>query len=49
MGIVGTGFIATNLANLLEGMPDFQPCKVLTHRPLESISHINPRLLTRDV
>jgi predicted homoserine dehydrogenase-like protein len=49
VGIVGTGFIATNLATLLEGMQDFQPCKVLTHRPLESISHINPQLLTRDV
>ncbi len=49
VGIVGTGFIASGLASLLGGTPDLILRKVLTHRPFETIAHIDPSLLTREV
>jgi predicted homoserine dehydrogenase-like protein len=49
VGIVGTGFIASGLASLLGGTPDLILRKVLTHRPFETIDHINPAVLTREV
>lgn len=38
VGIVGTGFIATGLAKFLQNHQDFQISKILTRRPLESVT-----------
>lgn len=46
IGIVGTGFIACGLAHLIRNSKDFQISKVLTRRPIDSISDFPRESLT---
>ncbi|MGZ8983197.1 MAG: hypothetical protein ACXW11_04505 [Methylotenera sp.] len=46
VGIVGTGFIASGLAHLIINSKDFQISKVLTRRPIDSISDFPRESLT---
>ncbi|MEI2635696.1 MAG: hypothetical protein V9E92_02395 [Methylotenera sp.] len=46
IGIVGTGFIASGLAHLIRNSKDFQISKVLTRRPIDSISDFPRECLT---
>ncbi len=46
IGIVGTGFIASGLAHLIRNSKDFQISKVLTRRPIDSISDFPRESLT---
>lgn len=49
IGIVGTGFIATGLANLLLNTQDFTVSKILTRRKAESIQGLPSHLITNSV
>lgn len=46
IGIVGTGFIASGLAHLIRNSSDFQISKMLTRRPINSISDFPRESLT---
>lgn len=46
IGIVGTGFIASGLAHLIRNSKDFQISRVLTRRPIDSISDFPRESLT---
>jgi len=46
VGIIGTGFIATGLINLILASSDFKISKVLTRRPIDTIKDIPAELLT---
>lgn len=49
IGIVGTGFIATGLIQLILETNEFTISKVLTRRPKDSIKDIPPELLTDSI
>jgi predicted homoserine dehydrogenase-like protein len=49
IGIVGTGFIAMGLCMLMRTSSDFMVSRVLTRRTLESVQHIDAKLLTRSL
>ena len=49
VGIVGTGFIAKGLAHLIRSSNDFQISKILTRRPINSISDFPHEYLTNSI
>lgn len=49
IGIVGTGFIATGFAHLVSRCNDITISKILTRRPLESITDLPQKLLTNSI
>lgn len=49
VGIVGSGFIASGLAHLIRASNDFQISKVLTRRPIDSISDFPSSELTQSI
>ena len=49
VGIVGTGFIAKGLAHLIRSSKDFQISKILTRRPINSISDFPHECLTNSI
>lgn len=49
IGVIGTGFIATGLINLLLNSPDLTVSKVLTRRPVDSIDTLPKELLTQSI
>jgi predicted homoserine dehydrogenase-like protein len=49
VGVIGSGFIASRLARLIQSADDFEVSKVLTRRPLNSIQDIDRTLLTNSL
>jgi predicted homoserine dehydrogenase-like protein len=49
VGIVGSGFIASGLAHLIRSSKDFQIAKVLTRRPVDSVSDFPNEELTNSL
>ena len=49
IGLVGTGFIATGFAHLVENCDDISISKILTRRPVDSISNLPQDKLTNSV
>ena len=49
IGIIGSGFIATGLRHLIQSSPDFVTSKILTRRPVNSISGYPEGLLTNSL
>jgi predicted homoserine dehydrogenase-like protein len=49
IGIIGSGFIATGLRHLIQASPDFVTSKILTRRPVNSISGYPEGLLTNSI
>jgi predicted homoserine dehydrogenase-like protein len=49
IGIVGTGFIATGLRQLIQASPDFVTSKILTRRPVNSIDGCPEGLVTNSL
>ncbi|MGB7816906.1 MAG: hypothetical protein WBL28_11220 [Methylotenera sp.] len=49
VGIVGTGFIANGLAHLIRSSKDFQVSRLLTRRPIDSISDFPREGLTNSL
>ncbi|MEZ0273875.1 MAG: NAD(P)-dependent oxidoreductase, partial [Roseimicrobium sp.] len=49
IGIVGTGFIAMGLCMLMRTSSDFSVSRVLTRRTIDSVQHIEPKVLTRSL
>ncbi len=49
VGIAGTGFVGKGLALLLAESPHFSLSRILTRRPIASVDHPFPHLLTNDL
>jgi predicted homoserine dehydrogenase-like protein len=49
VGVIGSGFIASRLARLIQSADDFEVSKVLTRRPLNSIQDMDRTLLTNSL
>jgi predicted homoserine dehydrogenase-like protein len=49
VGIVGTGFIATGLRQLIQASPDFVTSKILTRRPVNTIEGCPEGLVTNSL
>jgi predicted homoserine dehydrogenase-like protein len=49
VGVIGSGFIASRLARLIQSAEDFEVSKVLTRRPLNSIQDMDSTLLTNSL